>query len=470
MDAVALARFQFAFTVAYHFFFVPLSIGLGLIMVLFERHYYKSQSPQDKAMADLWVKIFTATFVIGVATGVTMEFAFGTNWATYSRFVGDIFGAPLAAEGLFAFFLESTFLGVLLFGRNRVSDKFYYVSAWLVWAGSLLSALWIIIANSWMQTPAGYKVEGGKAILTNFFAAGFNPSTIQRYAHVINAVLITGGCMAAAVGAYYLLKGAHKEFARRSVSAGLAVAMIASIAMIVTGHFQAVEVADNQPVKMAAMEGHWNAGPMPLGLIGIVNTTGKTTTAIEVPGGVSFLDSFTFTKSFKGLNQFAPADEPPIQATYQTYHWMIVGFVILLIGTVVLWWLNRTGKLENNKGLLRLLMWFWLVPEISIQLGWMAAEIGRQPWIVNPPVGAPASMGLRTVDAISAVVPAYQIALTIALFFVIYAVLFVGWARVVMHIIKTGPVASLAPAPQASEAPARAAAERAATPGRPIEA
>jgi cytochrome bd ubiquinol oxidase subunit I len=195
MDAVALARFQFAFTVAYHFFFVPLSIGLGLIMVLFERRYYKSQSPEDKAMADLWVKIFAATFSIGVATGITMEFAFGTNWATYSRFVGDIFGAPLAAEGLFAFFLESTFLGVLIFGRNRVSNKFYYVSAWLVWAGSLLSALWIIIANSWMQTPAGYKVEGGRAILTNFFAAGFNPSTLPRFAHVINAVLIAGGCM-----------------------------------------------------------------------------------------------------------------------------------------------------------------------------------------------------------------------------------------------------------------------------------
>jgi len=213
MDAVALARFQFAFTVAYHFFFVPLSIGLGLIMVLFERQYYKTQSAEDKAMADLWVRIFAATFAIGVATGVTMEFAFGTNWATYSRFVGDIFGAPLAAEGLFAFFLESTFLGVLLFGRDRVSDKFYYVSSWLVWAGSLLSALWIIIANSWMQTPAGYRLEGTganqKAILTNFFAAGFNPSTLPRYAHTISAVLIAGGCMAAAVGAYHLLKGEH---------------------------------------------------------------------------------------------------------------------------------------------------------------------------------------------------------------------------------------------------------------------
>ena len=435
MDAVALARFQFAFTVAYHFFFVPLSIGLGLIMVLFERRYYKSQTAEDKAWADLWVKIFTATFTIGVATGVTMEFAFGTNWATYSRFVGDIFGAPLAAEGLFAFFLESTFLGVLLFGRNRVSNKFYYVSSWLVWCGSLLSALWIIIANSWMQTPAGFAVTGSgatrKAILTNFFAAGFNPSTLPRYAHTVSALLITGGCMAAAVGAYYLLKGTHKEFARQSMSYGLAVAAIASVLILVTGHFQAVEVVQQQPVKMAAMEGHWETGPMPLGLLGFVDASAKKTTALEVPGGVSFLESFTFTKPYPGLNQTPAADLPPIQATYQTYHLMIVTFVLLILGTSWMWWLNRSGKLENNKGLLKLLLWFWLIPELGIQTGWAAAEIGRQPWIVQ---GL-----LRTKDAVSVVVPAYQIALTILLFFVIYALLFVGWARVVLGLIKRGP-------------------------------
>lgn len=452
MDALALARFQFAFTVAYHFFFVPLSIGLGLIMVMFERRYYKSQSAEDKAMADVWVKIFTATFALGVATGITMEFAFGTNWASYSRFVGDIFGAPLAAEGLFAFFLESTFLGVVLFGRDRVSAKFYYVSAWLVWAGSALSALWIIIANSWMQTPAGYKVEGGKAILTNFFAAGFNPSTLPRYAHVLSAVMITGGCMAAAVGAWHILKG-NKEFGKRSVSSGLALAALFSAIILVTGHFQAVEVAENQPVKMAAMEGHWNAGPMPLGLLGIVDTKAKTTSAIELPGGVSFLDSFTFTKSFKGLNDFAKTDLPPIQATYQTYHIMIVVFAILLVVTVALWWMNRSGKLEENKGLLKVLMWFWLIPQIGIQTGWAAAEIGRQPWIVQ---GL-----LRTKDAVSAVVPAYQIALTIALFGVIYLVLFIGWVRIVLGIVKKGPqIAAAAKEPQkAASGPQVAAVE-----------
>jgi len=237
--------------------------------------------------------------------------------------------------------------------------------------------------------------------------------------------------MAAAVGAYHLLKGTHKEFARQSISYGLAVAAIFSVLILVTGHFQAVEVVQQQPVKMAAMEGHWDAGPMPLGLVGFVNTANKTTTVLAVPGGVSFLESFTFTKSYPGLNDSKPADLPPIQATFQTYHLMIITFGLLIIGTLWMWWLNRSGKLENNKTLLKVLLWFWLIPEIGIQMGWAAAEIGRQPWIVQ---GL-----LRTKDAISIVVPAWQIALTIAIFFAIYALLFVGWARVVLGLIKAGP-------------------------------
>ena len=436
MDVVALAKFQFAFTVAYHFLFVPLSIGLGLVVVLFERRFYKSGRPEDQAATELWIKIFSATFVLGVATGITMEFAFGTNWATYSRFVGDIFGAPLAAEGLFAFFLESTFLGVLLFGRGRVSKKFYYVSTWLVWLGSMLSALWIIIANSWMQTPAGFKIvetaAGPKAELTNFFAAGFNPSTLPRYAHTINSVLIAGGFVAAAVGAYYLRKGVFKDFGRASVSIGLSIAAIFSLLLLVTGHFQAVEVANYQPSKIAAMEGIWEKGPIPLGLVGWVDTTNKTTAALEFPGFTSFLASGSFNTPYAGMNDFKPEDLPPIQATYQTYHWMTFIFGLLVLVSAWLWFANRRGVLEKTPWMLTLLMWMWLLPELGIQLGWAAAEIGRQPWIVWGQ--------LRTADAISKSVPAYQIVITLVLFAVIYALLFVGWWRVISGLIKRGPV------------------------------
>jgi cytochrome d ubiquinol oxidase subunit I len=428
MDAVALARFQFAFTVGYHFFFVPLSIGLGLIVVLFQRRYYKSKSAADLAMADLWVKIFTATFTVGVATGITMEFAFGTNWAAYSRFVGDIFGAPLAAEGLFSFFLESIFLGVLLFGRGRVSDRFYYVSAWLVWIGSLMSAVWILIANSWMQTPAGFKVEGGKAILTDFFAAALNPSFIPRYLHVVNAVLLAGGCVAAAVGAYHLLKGEFKDFGRASLKMGLTIAMVCSVVMVLTGHTQAWEVGVSQPGKMAAMEGHWDTGRMKAGLVGVVDEAGKSTSMVEFPGCFCH----PLPGEYKGLKDYKADELPPIQWAFQGYHLMLVGWVVILIGTVGLWFYNRSGKLEENRALLTVLMWFWIVPQVAIQFGWFAAEVGRQPWIVY---GL-----LRTKDAVSAVVPAYQIALTIALFLVIYLLLFIGWMRVVTGIIKKGPL------------------------------
>ena len=255
MDAVTLARIQFAFTIGYHFIFVPISIGVGMMVVLAERRYYKSGIAADKAASNFWIKLFTATFAIGVATGITMEFAFGTNWANYSRFVGNIFGAPLAAEGLIAFFLESTFLGILLFGRKKVSKGFYYVSAWLVWIGSLLSALWILIANSWMQTPAGYKIENGKAILTSFWAAALNPS-------IGPAVLPHGRRRSP----HRLLRGRRRlrvlHARRRGTCTSRArpcsgrppSASSLAIAMPFLGHWGALVVAEKQPVKMAAFE------------------------------------------------------------------------------------------------------------------------------------------------------------------------------------------------------------------------
>ena len=290
-----------------------------------------------------------------MATGITMEFAFGTNWATYSRFVGDIFGAPLAAEGLFAFFLESTFLAVLLFGRNRVSKKFFYVSTWLVWCGSLLSALWIIIANSWMQTPAGYQIvettNGTKAEMTGFFAAALNPSMVPRYVHTVDALLMAGGFTAIAIAAYHLRKGTHLDFARKTMKTGILVAGDHHRLMLPAGHGQAVNVVENQPSKIAAMEGHWDDGPIPLGLIGWVKADGRDTTAIEIPGGVNLLTGdFSRTKSFPGLNSFAPEDRPPVNLTYQTYHWMTLLWGAMLMIVVVLWFMNRSGALEKRRG------------------------------------------------------------------------------------------------------------------------
>ena len=305
MDAVLLARIQFAFTIGYHFIFVPISIGVGMMVVFAERRYYKSGIPADRAASNFWIKLFTATFAIGVATGITMEFAFGTNWANYSRFVGNIFGAPLAAEGLIAFFLESTFLGILLFGRKKVSKRFYYVSAWLVWIGSLLSALWILIANSWMQTPAGYKVEGGKAVLTSFWAAALNPSTAPRYFHTVAATIIAGCFVVAGVCAYYMLKKRHMHFARTFMIGAVSVGLLVSLAMPLIGHWSALVVAEYQPVKMAAFENITETQKnAPLYLFGWVNGDG-TTTGVSIPSGLSLMLGLDPEHEVVGLDSVA---------------------------------------------------------------------------------------------------------------------------------------------------------------------
>jgi len=435
MDAVTLARIQFAFTIGYHFIFVPISIGVGMMVVLSERRYYKSGIPADKAASNFWIKLFTATFAIGVATGITMEFAFGTNWANYSRFVGNIFGAPLAAEGLIAFFLESTFLGILLFGRKKVSKGFYYVSAWLVWIGSLLSALWILIANSWMQTPAGYKIENGKAILTSFWGAALNPSIGPRYFHTVAAALLTGCFVVAGVCAYYMLKKKHLHFARQALIWAASVGLILAIAMPLLGHWGALVVAEHQPIKMAAFENVtdtedgatlWLFGWLSKEADGTYDTHG-----VGVPNGLSLILHLNPDAKVTGYTSVPQADRPPIPVTFQSYHLMVAlgmlfGLVLLL--TVLMHILKR---LENARWLLWALIACIPLSILAINMGWTAAEVGRQPWIVQ---------GLmRTTDGVSPLVSSGQIWTTLGLFGLIYLVLFVAWLRIFVGIIKKGP-------------------------------
>ena len=309
-DPTFLARLQFACTAAYHFIFVPMSIGLGLILAINETRYYRSRNEADAAASKFWVKIFTVTFAVGVATGITMEFSFGTNWADYSRFVGDIFGAPLAAEALFAFFLESVFLGVLLFGRKRVSPKFYLASSWLVWFGSCLSALWILIANSWMQTPAGAELaaDGSKAVITDFFAAAFNPSTLVRYSHTVVALLIVGAFVAMAVAAWYMLKGKHADFAMKTMKIGAVVGIVTTCVMLVTAHSSAVTVAEEQPTKLAMMEGMYDDEVPPLYLFGWVDEESQeVVTPFYIPGGTSFLATGTWIRSTRASTRWPKA-------------------------------------------------------------------------------------------------------------------------------------------------------------------
>jgi cytochrome d ubiquinol oxidase subunit I len=432
MDALDLSRLQFAFTVGYHFIFVPFSIGLALMVVLSERRYYKSGVPAHMAASNFWIKLFTATFAIGVATGITMEFAFGANWADYSRFVGDVFGAPLAAEGLFAFFLESTFLGVLLFGRKRVSKGFYYASAWLVLIGAHMSALWILIANSWQHTPRGYAIEEGRAVLTSFWAAALNPSTLPRLTHTIVATWVMGGFAIAAIAAWYLLKGRHLRLARSWMTTGLVLGLVTASAMPFVGHWHALVVAEEQPVKMAAFESVWETDSnATLYLFGWVRDGGREVVGLGIPSGLSLMLGLDPGHEVTGLSS-VPADErPPLQLTFQAYHLMIaVGF--LMIGLLLLALvMHLLGRLERQRWMLWVLVFAVFLPQIAIQMGWAATEVGRQPWIVQ---GL-----LRTVDGVSPAVTTGEVGTTLAVFAVIYLLLFVGWLRVVFGIIRKGP-------------------------------
>ena len=450
-DVALLSRIQFALTVAYHFIFVPLSIGLGLITAIFATKYYRSRDEKDGAAVRLWVKIFTATFAIGVATGITMEFSFGTNWADYSRFVGDIFGAPLAAEALFAFFLESVFLGVLLFGRNKVSPKFYTVSAWLVWAGSLLSALWILIANSWMQTPAGAELaaDGKKAIITDFLAAAMNPSIAPRYFHVIVALLIIGAFTSLALGGWYLLKNKHTDFAMKTVRIGAVVGIVASCAMIVTAHASAVQVSEEQPTKIAMMEGMYNDEVPPLYAFGWVDEENeKVITPFAIPGGTSFLATGTWDTEYKGLHSLAQEEkysdmnvaDQPVNLVFQTYHLMVAMYGLIMVTAILaIVFTMRGERVRSMRWLQKLFVISPLFPFVAIQVGWITAEVGRQPWVVYPSTTGPDGVALLTNDAISQSVSAPELLITLALFLAVYLFLLIGWVRVISHFVKQGP-------------------------------
>jgi cytochrome d ubiquinol oxidase subunit I len=457
-DPLILSRIQFAIVVIFHFFFVPLSIGLGLFVALAETRYHKTKDPKDKAATKFWAKIFTTTFIIGVATGITMEFSFGTNWANYSRYVGDIFGAPLAAEALLAFFLESVFLGIVLFAREKISPKLYLISTWLVFAGSALSALWILIANSWMQTPAGFVDLGTKAEITDFWGAALNPSTIARYLHTVNSLIILASFCVMAVGAYYLLRKKNVDYGKKFIKTGLVVGIVTVILMLPFSHLQASVVAEQQPAKLAAMEGQWEDGPVPFTFFGWVDEGSKTTVGPAIPGITSLLASFDTSTVYPGLNTVENAVDfssgeypgvkvdsykggtPPVNFTFQAYHLMVAFYLLLVI------WLVLAGLLlkgvnkdkKPNKAVLYLLVFGPLIPFLCIQSGWIVAEVGRQPWVVYNL--------LLTADGVSPVVSSLELIITIALFLIFYIVLFIAWLRIVLKQIKTGPVIEEAPA------------------------
>ncbi len=437
MDVEVLSRIQFAFTVAFHYIYPPLSIGLGLIMVIMEGLFLKTKKPIYESMARFWTRIFALTFGIGVATGIVMEFEFGTNWATYSRYVGDVFGSALAAEGIFAFALESGFLGLLLFGWNRVKPSVHFIATLGVFLGSMFSAVWIVVANSWQQTPTGYHIVGegmnARAEITDFWAMVFNPSSVERLLHVWIGAFLAGAFLVISVHAWYLLKNRHIEISKKAIKIALVVATVFSLSQLVTGHASADGVAENQPAKLAAMEGHYDSlAVADMYIFGWVNDDDQKVTGLAIPGGLSFLTHGDFNEPVIGLNNFNKEDRPSqVNAVFQFYHLMVtIGMLLIGISLLSIFQLIR-NKLFETKWLLWVLVWSVCLPQIANQAGWFAAEMGRQPWVVY---GL-----LRTSDALSQTVTANQVLFSLIMFTIIYLLLFILFIYLLNKKIVKGP-------------------------------
>jgi cytochrome d ubiquinol oxidase subunit I len=437
MDVEILARLQFAFTIAFHYIYPPLSIGLGVILVMMEGMYLKTKNPLYEQMTKFWVKVFALTFAIGVATGIVMEFEFGTNWATYSRYVGDVFGSALAAEGIFAFFLESGFLAILVFGWDKVKPRTHFISTIMVSLGSMFSAVWIVVANSWQQTPAGYHIVGeglnARAEITDFWAMVFNPSSIDRLSHVISGAWLAGAFLVISVSAFYILKKRHLDFAKSSMKIALLLALFASLFQLFTGHQSAIGVSKNQPAKLAAMEAHYDStSPATIYLFGWVDEKNQQVNfGIGIPGMLSYLIYGDTQKPIKGLNAFPPGERPPVNIVFQAYHIMVgIGVLLIVISFlgVFLWW---RAKLFNHRWLLWVFVFAVLGPQIANQLGWIAAEVGRQPWIVY---GL-----LKTSEGLSKAVTADQVVFSLILFGIIYLFLFILFIYLLNEKIQHGP-------------------------------
>ncbi|BDD10809.1 cytochrome ubiquinol oxidase subunit I [Fulvitalea axinellae] len=438
LDVELLSRLQFAFTIMFHYIFPPFSIGMGLLLVIYETMFVVTKKPIYEKITRFWIKIFAANFSVGVATGIVMEFEFGTNWATYSRFVGDIFGSPLAAEGIFAFFLESGFLAILLFGWNRVSKGMHLFSTLMVFVGSMMSAFWIVVANSWQQTPVAYRIvtdDSGysRAVITDFWAMVFNPSSMARFEHVLVGAFIQGAFLILSVSAYYLLKKKYVEFGKTSFKIALGVATVASLLQLVTGDISAQVVRKFQPAKMAAMEGLYETrSNAPLYIMGWVDEEAEETKGIYIPGGLSFLSFGTTEGVIKGLDQVPKEDRPPVNAVFQSYHIMValgMFFIGLNLFALFLMWRK---KLFEKRWMMKIYVGAVILPVIANQLGWLTAERGRQPWLVQ---GL-----LRTSEGISKSVTGPEVLTSIILFFIVYVGLFLVWVYVLDKEIKHGPV------------------------------
>ncbi len=441
MDAVFLARLQFALTALFHFIFVPLTLGLSVLVAIMETRYVKTGDETYLRMTKFFGKLFLINFALGLVTGITLEFQFGMNWARYSKFMGDIFGPPLAIEATAAFFLESTFLGVWIFGWKKVSKSMHAISMWLVAFGTSVSALWILVANAWMQHPVGYVIRNGRAEFTNFIAAVTQPYAILKFLHTVTAGYVVGAFFVMGVSAYHLLRNRDVDLFKKAFKIGAGFGIFATIVVFLIGDFHAAEVAETQPTKFAAMESVWNtekSAPMYLFMFPDEKNQKNTVEVIGIPKMLSMLAYHDPNATVKGLKDFPKGDRPPVTITFISFRSMVILGTLFILLSLFAFYLIRKDKLLDKKWFLKMMIWAIPLPYIAIELGWVVAEVGRQPWIVY---------GLmKTADATSTAVTIPQIIMSLVGFVVLYGALGIIDIYLLIKYAKKGPESAKAEA------------------------
>jgi len=434
MDVVDLSRLQFALTSMFHWIFVPLTLGLSLVTAYMETLYVTSGDEMYLRMTKFWGKLFLINFALGIVTGITLEFQFGMNWAEYSKYVGDIFGAPLAVEATLAFFLESVFIGVWIFGWNKISKKTHAASIWLVAFATNLSALWILLANGWMQHPVGYVLRNNRAEMVDFGAMLTNPYGWLKFGHTLTSGYMVAAFFVMGVSAYHLLKKSQTEFFRRSFRIAAVFGLLSTIAVAGIGDFHTAEVAKTQPTKFAAMESLWETQKNVGFNLFIIPDTEKECNLIEgpcVPNMLSYLAFHTADAEIKGLKAFPREERPPVLPTFLSFRIMVgLGFVMLLM-TIVAVVYSKRGTLELHPLFLKIMLFSIPLPYVAGQLGWIVAEVGRQPWIVY---GV-----LKTTHAVSQSISTLQVYASLIGFTLLYGGLGVVDIYLLSKFAKKGP-------------------------------
>ncbi|MEZ5464114.1 MAG: cytochrome ubiquinol oxidase subunit I [Lysobacteraceae bacterium] len=432
LDGLLIARLQFAFTIAFHIIFPTFTIGLAAFIAFLEGVWLKTGNERYLMLARFWTKVFALSFAMGVVSGIVMSYQFGTNWSGYSEKLGNVLGPLIGYEVLTAFFLEATFLGVMLFGWNRVPPWLHFMSSVIVAVGTTISAFWILSANSWMQHPVGFRLENGIAYPVDWLAIVFNPTFPLRFTHMVIASYLTTAFVVMAVGARYLRRGLHQHGGRVMLRTGLGMALLLAPLQLFIGDLHGLQAADVQPAKIAAVEAHWDSSePAPLVLFAWPDEDAETNHAsIEIPHLASLLITHDIDGTFSGLKDFAREDRPPVKPVFFSFRIMVgIGMLMILLA---LWggWRWWRGRLFEKGWYLRLIAWSWPGGFIAVLAGWVVAETGRQPWV--------ATGILRTVDAASPVA-AGAVLSSLLLFIAVYAIVFAAGIYYINRLLEKGP-------------------------------